>query len=39
MGEHIPRQFEHTFISNIVNHATTGIVLSWAVVGQRGTDT
>ena len=37
VGEHIPRQFEHTFISNIVNHATTGIVLSWAVVGQRGT--
>ena len=22
VGEHIPRQFEHTFISNIVNHAT-----------------
>ena len=37
VGEHIPRQFEHTFISNIVNHATRGIVLSWAVVGQRGT--
>ena len=37
VGEHIPRQFEHIFISNIVNHATRGIVLSWAVVGQRGT--
>jgi len=36
VGEHIPKEFEATYISNLV--ATTGrvLVISWATVGQGG---
>ena len=37
VGEHIPKLFEEQFLRNIVDHAKHGVVLSWAVPGQRGT--
>jgi len=36
VGEHIPKEFEQTFIDNISNHAKEHIFLSWAIVGQGG---
>jgi hypothetical protein len=36
-GEHIPRQYEQTFIDNICNSAKNLIIISWAVEGQGGT--
>jgi len=36
VGEHLPPQFETTFIENLHNNNRRGILLSWAVVGQRG---
>lgn len=38
VGEHIPAEFEQTFIDNIVKHSLDGgiIILSWAVPGQDG---
>ena len=36
VGEHIPAEFEETYIANLVRHATEGIVTSWAVPGQGG---
>ncbi|XP_060596739.1 uncharacterized protein LOC132750721 [Ruditapes philippinarum] len=36
VAEHIPEQFESTFIDNIVRHAREGVVLSWARPGQGG---
>jgi len=36
VGEHIPKEFEDTFINNLINHSKRLIVLSWAVVGQGG---
>jgi len=35
-GDKIPRQYEKTFIDNLKNHATKGIILSWAKKGQAG---
>lgn len=35
-GEHIPSQFESNFFYNLTNHATEGIILSWAIKGQPG---
>lgn len=37
VGEHLPQQFERIFIENILRHAKTGIVISWAIKGQGGT--
>lgn len=37
VGEHVPEQYEDKLIENIVKHTTEGIILSWAVPGQRGT--
>ena len=37
VGEHLPPQYETTFIENLVNHSKKGIALSWAVKGQGGT--
>ena len=37
VGEHLPKQYETTFIENLMRHAKKGIVLSWAVKGQGGT--
>ena len=36
VGEHIPAEFEDTFISNLIETAQYGIILSWAVEGQGG---
>ncbi len=36
VGEHVPPEFETTFIENLDLHNTKGIVLSWAVKGQGG---
>jgi hypothetical protein len=36
VGEHIPKEYEHIFLDNIVQFATSGVILSWAVVGQGG---
>jgi hypothetical protein len=34
--EHIPKQFEHIFVDDLVRHAKEGIILSWSKVGQEG---
>ncbi len=38
VGEHIPKEYEGTFITNISNHVKQGgyLVLSWAHEGQQG---
>ncbi|GAG88294.1 unnamed protein product [marine sediment metagenome] len=36
VGEHIPLQYEQTFIDNLCRAAKNNIVLSWALVGQGG---
>jgi hypothetical protein len=36
VGEHIPREFEATFIDNVCRHCLIGAVISWAVPGQPG---
>jgi hypothetical protein len=36
VGEHIPKEFEKTFIDNISNNATGHLIISWAIEGQHG---
>lgn len=36
VGEHIPFQFEHEYVSNLHEHNRKGILLSWAGLGQFG---
>lgn len=36
VGEHIPKEYEQVFISNICRHSSKLVVLSWAVPGQPG---
>jgi SAM-dependent methyltransferase len=36
VGEHIPEEFETTFIENLVNHTNNYLVLSWGIPGQGG---
>ena len=36
VAEHIPAEFEHIYIDNLVRHATQGVILSWAKIGQGG---
>ena len=36
VAEHIPRKYESTFLSNLVRHAKTGIILSWGTPSQGG---
>lgn len=36
VGEHIPKQFERTFIETLHAHNKKGIILSWAIKGQGG---
>ena len=36
VGEHIPADYESTFLDNVVQLAMDGIVLSWAVPGHTG---
>jgi cyclopropane fatty-acyl-phospholipid synthase-like methyltransferase len=36
VGEHIPAAYESAFIQNLHRHNRKGIILSWAVPGQKG---
>ena len=36
VGEHIPKEYEANFIYNIHKHNTRGVIVTWAVEGQRG---
>ena len=36
VGEHVPTPFEATVIRNLHAHNCRGIILSWAILGQRG---
>ena len=36
VGEHVPNEKSDILLSNLVKHATTSIVLSWAIPGQSG---
>ncbi|XP_053402552.1 uncharacterized protein LOC128557915 [Mercenaria mercenaria] len=36
VAEHIPKEYESVYISNIVRHAREGVILSWARPGQSG---
>ena len=36
VGEHIPHQYEKTFIENLMRHTKKGIILSWALKNQPG---
>jgi len=36
VGEHLPPQYEDTFINNLHNNNKSGIILSWAIKGQGG---
>ncbi len=36
VGEHIPHEYEETFVKNLDRHAKKGIIISWAVPGQKG---
>ena len=36
VAEHIPKEFESTYLDNIVRHAVEGIIISWAIPGQDG---
>ena len=36
VGEHIPKQFQETFIDNITNHCNNYLIMSWALHNQGG---
>ena len=36
VGEHIPEAKISMYVKNLVKHATKGMILSWAVIGQGG---
>ena len=36
VAEHIPKNYEDTFIQNLINCNCKGIILSWAITGQGG---
>jgi len=36
VGEHLPKEYESTFIDNLCTHANKGIIMSWAFPGQPG---
>ncbi|RNA36869.1 SAM dependent methyltransferase [Brachionus plicatilis] len=36
VAEHIPKEYEDTYIDNLVRHAREGIIISWATPGQGG---
>ena len=36
VAEHIPREFEHVFLLNLVASAQKGVLLSWGLPGQNG---
>ena len=36
VAEHIPKEYEHIYLDNIVRFAKEGVILSWAKIGQGG---
>lgn len=36
VGEHVPPEFEETFINNLVRHTNRWIIVSWALPNQGG---
>jgi hypothetical protein len=36
VAEHVPKEFEQTFIQNLVNACNGKLIISWAIPGQRG---
>jgi SAM-dependent methyltransferase len=36
VGEHLPKQYQATFIENLIRHCVRGVILSWAIKGQGG---
>lgn len=36
VGEHIPKEFEKTFIDNISSNSSGHLIISWAIEGQHG---
>ena len=36
VGEHIPAEFEVLFLDNLCKHVRKTLILSWAIVGQKG---
>lgn len=36
VGEHIPKEYEKTFLNNLVNNTKDRLILSWAIPGQDG---
>ena len=36
VAEHIPQQYEHVFVDNIIRHAREGVVLSWCYPSNTG---
>jgi hypothetical protein len=36
VGEHIPREREAAFVANVAAAGRFGLIVSWAVIGQRG---
>ena len=36
VAEHIPKQFEQTYLDNLARYAQQGIIMSWAKLGQGG---
>ena len=38
VGEHIPSKFEGVFIRNLHRHNCRGVILSWGVLGQGGSN-
>ena len=38
VGEHIPSKYEGMFVRNLHRHNCRGIILSWGIIGQGGTN-
>jgi len=36
VGEHIPKEYESTFLNNLINHTGSILILSWAIPDQGG---
>jgi hypothetical protein len=36
VAEHIPQEYESIYLDNLAKHASEGIILSWARIGQGG---
>ena len=36
VGEHIPKEFEDTYINNVLKHSHNYVLLSWAIPNQGG---